>query len=92
MALGAAVTAGLVALATPTATSPHNISFGSHSSTISTIGSTVQANDDVNPYGIMVEQTATSWRRRDTAPNSPPRFSKAAADRLLMPRAGRHRG
>jgi hypothetical protein len=54
MALGAALTAGALASATPAAASPHD-SFISHFSTISTIASTVPANGDVNPYGIVVE-------------------------------------
>lgn len=54
MALGAAFTAGLLALAAPAAASPQG-SFISHFSTISTVASTVPANGDVNPYGIVVE-------------------------------------
>jgi hypothetical protein len=54
MALGAAFTAGLLALATPAGASPQG-SFISHFSTISTVGSTVPGNGDVNPYGIVVE-------------------------------------
>ena len=54
LALGAVFTACVLALATPAGASPQG-SFISHFSTISTVGSTVPANGDVNPYGIVVE-------------------------------------
>ncbi len=57
-ALGAALTAGVLALAAPAGASPRR-GFISQLSTISTIASTVPANGDVNPYGVVVEPRTT---------------------------------